>query len=110
MLCLPGLKKVVHGLGQRRGVGSEFSPGMPFMWRKVEMRLACTATRLPPTPAERHTGLRSGVGRAGRKPPYSLLSAEALPSAFIRVDADIALALVPGEQNVTEEDKYFTTS
>lgn len=60
MPWLPGLKKVVHGLGQRRGVGSEFSPGMPFMWRKVEMRLACTATRLPPTPAERHTGLRLG--------------------------------------------------
>lgn len=51
-LPLPGLKKVVQGLGQRRGVCSEFSPGIPFMCRKVEMRLACTATRFPPTPAE----------------------------------------------------------
>lgn len=51
-LALPGLKKVVQGLGHRRGACSEFSPGVPFMWRKVEMRLACTATRLPPTPVE----------------------------------------------------------
>lgn len=43
---------MVQGLGQRRGTCSEVSPGIPFMWRKVEMRLACTATRLPPTPTE----------------------------------------------------------
>lgn len=67
-LPLPGLKKVVQGLGQRRGACSEFSPGIPFMCRKVEMRLACTATRLPPTPVERQMpldvrGVRSGEGR-----------------------------------------------
>lgn len=58
---------MVHGLGQRRGACSEFSPGIPFMWRKVEMRLACTATRLPPTPAERHKTLDAGWGRGGRE-------------------------------------------
>lgn len=53
---------MVQGLGQRRGACSEFSPGIPFMWRKVEMRLACTATRLPPTPAETYKTLDMGVG------------------------------------------------
>lgn len=51
---------MVQGLGQRRGACSEFSPGIPFMWRKVEMRLACTATRLPPTPAETKDLRRGG--------------------------------------------------
>lgn len=62
-LPLPGLKKVVQGLGQRRGACSEFSPGIPFMCRKVEMRLACTATRLPPTPAERQKGSEEWGGQ-----------------------------------------------
>lgn len=44
----------VRAGGAWRGTCSEFSPGIPFMWRNVEMRLACTATRLPPTPAETH--------------------------------------------------------
>lgn len=57
---LPGLKKVVQGLGQRRGACPEFSPGSPFMCRKVEMRLACTATRLPPTPGGTHR-VRQGL-------------------------------------------------
>lgn len=60
---------MVQGLGQRRGACSEFSPGIPFMWRKVEMRLACTATRLPPTPAEtedlRHGGRDESPGGEG---------------------------------------------
>lgn len=64
-LPVPGLKKVVQGLGQRRGACPEFSPGMPFMWRKVEMRLACTATRLPPTPAEAQRTLDMGGGMSG---------------------------------------------
>lgn len=47
-LALPGLKKVVQGLGHG-GACSEFSPGGPAsVWRKVEMRLACTATQIAP--------------------------------------------------------------
>lgn len=46
----PELKKVLQGLGHLRGATSELSPGTPLMWRYVEMRLAWTATRLPPTP------------------------------------------------------------
>lgn len=58
---------MVQGLGQRRGACSEFSPGIPFMWRKVEMRLACTATRLPPTPAETKDLRHGGEGRVPRR-------------------------------------------
>lgn len=87
-LLLPGLKKVVQGLGQRRGACSEFSPGIPFMCRKVEMRLACTATRLPPTPAETDTGLDTDRGQGEEWEQNDLLilcllSIEALSSVLI---------------------------
>lgn len=65
---------MVQGLGQRRGACSEFSPGIPFMCRKVEMRLACTATRLPPTPAGAHRGLDCEVLGKSRQEAILLLS------------------------------------
>ena len=29
---------------------SDVVPGLPMAWREVEIRLACTATKFPPTP------------------------------------------------------------
>lgn len=43
-------KKEVQGVGHFLGEGLGSPMGRQFMWRKVEIRLACTATRLPPTP------------------------------------------------------------
>jgi hypothetical protein len=69
------------------------------MWRKVEMRLACTATRFPPTPAETH--------RTQTQNSTCLLSVEACPLSSFRVCVDIAQS--PREEQDTTRKKINTS-
>ena len=50
----PLLKKTCTGLGQPCTASSGRTPGWDFRCSDVDRRLACTATRLPPTPVN-HT-------------------------------------------------------
>jgi len=71
---LPELQKVLQGVGHLRGAVAELSPGIPPMCRYVEMRLACTATRLPPTPADKERAVSRGLTHREEKELLSTAS------------------------------------